>query len=124
MGNEEARLLGAKNSRNITDEVIRAQAGLPNSYTPRPIILGRFYDKMAQRKERRYRDHLASLYYSRDESMTKQILKYLKAFAVGGLIGTIMHHYSDVYGDIQYFPFRKLEEYIGENKRLSFYTAR
>ena len=125
MGNEHARRINSGDITALPDEAVRAELGLPNSYTPRPRFLERFYTNKIQKKRAERRKQIIDfILTSGDETMTTRMLNYIKYFMIGGFTGILFKSVSDIYGPIQYFPFRKLEEYVQDYKRLNFYPLR
>lgn len=108
----------------FADEAVKAQAGYPNIYTPTQ----RYVDmvtgaKSFSRKERK--EEIKNFILNSPEgSRTKRLVQYLKLFLFGGFMLTAADSLNAVYGRIQYFPFRKVEEFTGERRRLSLYPLK
>lgn len=124
MGNEHTKIKKITNESTIQDEAVKAQAGFANIYTPTQ----RYVDMVAgaksfSRKERK-EEIKNFIMNSPGGSRTKRLATYLKLFLFGGFVATAADGFKAIYGGIQYFPFNKVEEFVGERRRLSLYPLK
>ena len=124
MGNEHTRKMRLGYSDSIFDEALKAEVGLPNIYTPRPKLIELFMGKVPEKNSQRRKETFLYLKDYPSDSLTQKLILYAKLFFIGGIAGIFFNSVVSVFGRIQYFPFRKIEEFVGDQKRLSFYPAK
>jgi len=118
MGNEQVSRMRT-NRNGLIDNAVAGQAGLNTAFTQPESYLEQFYRKRAIKSGQRRKDVMNFIMTSYDETFTQKLIKYAKMFLIGGFLGFIYDAFISRQLPIQYFPHRKLEEYIGQNKRLS-----
>ena len=124
MGSEQSKRLNFRGNTGLSDDVSRSLSGFPNSFTPHSWLSSQFYDLVPNKKNKSLLAYFDYVMNSPDETPIKRLMRYLKCFVIGGLIGFSCQSANEFYSDMQYFPFRKLEQHIGAGKRLSMYPMK
>ncbi len=123
MGSEISRMYNPGNQSNLLDSAARSEVGLPNPYTPPPFVVAQYCPWLKPRSMN-YQEFVAYLMHPQTDSKFRKLVKYLKAFLMGGIIGAFLHSFYAMHAPTQYLPFQKLEEYLGESKRLNFFYGK
>lgn len=124
MGNEQTSSKGLREGVNISDEAAKAEAGLPNIYTPSVNYVAMLSGTKVLTPKQRKKEIQHFLLNSPEMSKTKRLFHYFNLFLAGGFLSTLSHSLKEMYGRIQYFPFSKAEEFVGERRRLSLYPLK
>eukprot|EP00826_Nyctotherus_ovalis_P017583 TRINITY_DN15181_c0_g6_i1.p1 TRINITY_DN15181_c0_g6~~TRINITY_DN15181_c0_g6_i1.p1 ORF type:complete len:211 (-),score=19.34 TRINITY_DN15181_c0_g6_i1:177-809(-) len=124
MGNEQTRSKGLGKGMSISDEAAKAEAGFANIYTPTLNYIALLSGTKVLTPKERKKEIRHFLLNSPEMSNTKRLIHYFGLFLAGGFLGTAVSSLKEMLGRIQYFPFSKAEEFVGERRRLSLYPLK